>query len=48
MTMIATFEEAPSGTEVILVFENLPPGLRADDNAAGSRLSLEQLARRFE
>jgi hypothetical protein len=27
---------------------NLPPGLRAKDNEAGSRLSLEQLARRFE
>jgi hypothetical protein len=32
----------------MLVFENLPPGLRAEDNEAGSRLSLEQLARRFE
>jgi hypothetical protein len=28
--------------------ENLPPGLRPQDNEAGSRLSLEQLARRFE
>ncbi len=25
-----------------------PPGLRAEDNDAGARLSLEQLARRFE
>jgi hypothetical protein len=48
MTMIATFEEVLSGTEVTLVCENLPPGLRAEDNAAGSRISLEQLARRFE
>ena len=48
MTMIATFEEVSGGTEVTLVFENLPPGLRAEDNEAGSRLSLEQLARRFE
>src|SRR6266567_6120156 len=45
MTMTATFEEVSGGTEVTLVFENLP---RAEDNAAGSRLSLEQLARRFE
>src|SRR5438128_3266460 len=48
MTMIATFEEVPGGTEVTLAFKNLPPGLRAEDNAAGARLSLEQLARRFE
>jgi uncharacterized protein YndB with AHSA1/START domain len=48
MTMIATFEEAPGGTEVTLVFKNLPPGLRAEDNEAGSRLSLAQLAQRFE
>lgn len=31
-----------------LVCNNLPPGLRAADNEAGSRLSLEQLASRFE
>jgi uncharacterized protein YndB with AHSA1/START domain len=48
MTMTATFEEVPGGTEVTLVFKNLPPGLRAVDNEVGSRLSLEQLARRFE
>ena len=48
MTMTATFEEVSGGTEVTLVFKNLPPALRAEDNAAGSRLSLEQLARRFE
>jgi uncharacterized protein YndB with AHSA1/START domain len=48
MTMIATFEEVSGGTEVTLVFENLPSGLRAEDNEAGPRLSLEQLARSFE
>jgi uncharacterized protein YndB with AHSA1/START domain len=48
MTMTATFNEVSAGTEVTLLFENLPPGLRAEDNEAGSRLSLEQLARRFE
>jgi uncharacterized protein YndB with AHSA1/START domain len=48
MTMTATFKQVSGGTEVTLVFENLPPGLRAEDNEAGSRLSLEQLARRFE
>jgi uncharacterized protein YndB with AHSA1/START domain len=48
MTLIATFEEVSGETELTLVFKNLPPGLRAADNEAGSRLSLEQLARRFE
>jgi uncharacterized protein YndB with AHSA1/START domain len=48
MTLTATFEEVSGGTEVTLVFKNLPPGLRAEDNEAGSRLSLEQLARRLE
>lgn len=48
MTLTVTFEEVPGGTEVVLAFENLPAGLRAQDNEAGSRLSLEQLARRFE
>jgi len=48
MTMKVTFEEVSGGTEVTLTFENLPPGLRAEDNEAGARLSLAQLARRFE
>jgi hypothetical protein len=29
MTLTAAFEEVPGGTEVTLVFKNLPPGLRA-------------------
>jgi uncharacterized protein YndB with AHSA1/START domain len=48
MTIVVTFEEVPGGTEVTFLCKNLPPGLRAEDNEAGSRLSLEQLARRFE
>jgi uncharacterized protein YndB with AHSA1/START domain len=48
MTIEVTLEEVPDGTEVTLLCKNLPPGLRAEDNEAGSRLSLEQLARRFE
>ena len=48
MTMTATFDEVAGGTEVTLLFENLPPGLRPQDNDEGARLSLEQLARRFE
>ena len=48
MTLIATFEEVSGGTEVALLCKNLPAGLRAEDNETGSRLSLDQLARRFE
>jgi len=47
MIMTVTFEPAAGGTEVSLRFENLPPGLRPEDNDEGARLSLEQLARRF-
>jgi uncharacterized protein YndB with AHSA1/START domain len=47
MTLIVTFDEVPGGTEVTMLFKNLPPGLRPEDNDAGARLSLEQLARRF-
>jgi uncharacterized protein YndB with AHSA1/START domain len=48
MTLTATFDEVPGGTHVSLLFTNLPPGLRPEDNDAGARSSLEQLARRFE
>ena len=48
MTLAATFEAVPGGTNVSLLCENLPPGLRPEDNEEGSRQSLEQLARRFE
>ena len=48
MTMMATFEPVPGGTEVTLLCKDLPPGLRPEDNEEGSRQSLEQLARRFE
>ena len=48
MTIVVTFEKVSGGTAVTFLCENLPPGLRAEDNKAGARLSLEQLARRFE
>ena len=48
MTLTVTFEDRAGETEVTLVFERLPPGLRAEDNEAGARLSLEHLARRFQ
>jgi uncharacterized protein YndB with AHSA1/START domain len=48
MTITATFAEVAGGTKVTMAFENLPPGVRAEDNDAGARLSLDQLARRFQ
>ena len=48
MTLTTTFDEVPGGTEVTMTFENLPPGLRPEDNSAGAQMSLEQLARYLE
>lgn len=47
MTMTVTLIPSDEGTRVALDFENLPPGLRPEDNDEGARLSLEQLAARF-
>ena len=47
MTMTWTFDPVPGGTQVSVLSENLPPGLRAQDNDEGARLSLGQLARHF-
>lgn len=48
MTMIVTFEKRDGGTEVTILFENIPPGIRPEDNDAGTRSSLEKLARYVE
>lgn len=48
MTMTVTLEPVEGGTEVTLAFADLPPGLKSEDNDEGARLSLEQLARRFQ
>jgi hypothetical protein len=48
MTMVVTFEERGGDTEVTILFENLPPGVRPEDNKAGTRSSLEKLARYLE
>jgi uncharacterized protein YndB with AHSA1/START domain len=45
MTITVTFEPMGDATTVTFHCANLPPGLRPDDNEAGTRLSLEQLAR---
>jgi uncharacterized protein YndB with AHSA1/START domain len=48
VTLTITTAAAGNGTEVVMLFENLPPGLKPEDNDAGARLSLGQLARLFE
>jgi uncharacterized protein YndB with AHSA1/START domain len=48
MSMEVTFEERGEGTEVTILFENIPPGIRPEDNDAGTRSSLEKLARYVE
>ncbi|CAA9536027.1 MAG: hypothetical protein AVDCRST_MAG73-1402, partial [uncultured Thermomicrobiales bacterium] len=48
MSMVVTFEERAGGTEVTIVFERIPAGIRPEDNDAGTRSSLEKLARFIE
>jgi uncharacterized protein YndB with AHSA1/START domain len=48
MTMTVSLEERDGGTEVTLAFDNLPPGVRPEDNDAGTRSSLEKLTRYVE
>jgi uncharacterized protein YndB with AHSA1/START domain len=48
MTMTVTFQERGGGTEVTMLFEHIPPGIRPEDNDAGTRSSLEKLARYVE
>lgn len=48
MMMEATFEPKDSGTQVTLVFNNIPKGIRPEDNEAGTKSSLEKLAKFVE
>jgi len=48
MTIEITFEPVAGGTEVTFACTDLPRGLHPEVNEAGARLSLAQLARRFE
>jgi uncharacterized protein YndB with AHSA1/START domain len=48
MTMVVTLEDKAGQTEVTIAFENIPPGIRPEDNEAGTRSSLEKLARYVE
>ncbi len=48
MTLTVAIEPVPDGSNVTLLFENLPPGLRPEDNDLGARQSLDQLAHHLE
>lgn len=48
MIMAVTLEEAERGTRVSITFTDLPPGIRPADNEAGTRETLEKLARYVE
>jgi uncharacterized protein YndB with AHSA1/START domain len=45
LIMTVTLAEREGGTEVTMRFDNLPPGVRPEDNDAGTRSSLAKLAR---
>jgi hypothetical protein len=42
--MTVLLAEVDGGTEVTLLYENVPKGIRPEDNEAGSRQSLQKLA----
>jgi uncharacterized protein YndB with AHSA1/START domain len=48
MTLIVVIDAQAEGCAVTMTFTELPPGLRPEDNDAGARLSLAQLAAYLE
>jgi uncharacterized protein YndB with AHSA1/START domain len=48
MIMVVTLEAEEGGTTVSILFKDIPPGIRPQDNEAGTRLTLEKLARYVE
>ena len=48
MTMETILKAIPGGTKVIMLFSNIPPGIRPEDNEEGTKQSLEKLARYTE
>jgi uncharacterized protein YndB with AHSA1/START domain len=48
MIMEVSFEEITGGTTVTILFKNIPPGIRPEDNEAGTNSSLAKLARHVE
>jgi uncharacterized protein YndB with AHSA1/START domain len=48
MIMVVTFDAADGGTTVSILFEDIPSGIRPEDNELGTQLTLEKLARYVE
>jgi len=48
MTMEVTLEAGAGGTTVSILFKDIPPGIRPEDNEEGTRSTLEKLARYVE
>ena len=48
MIMEVTLEAEDGGTEVTILFKNIPSSIRPEDNEIGTRLSLEKLAHYVE
>jgi uncharacterized protein YndB with AHSA1/START domain len=48
MIMVVTFEAEDGGTTVTILFKDIPSGIRPQDNEAGTRSTLEKLARYVE
>jgi uncharacterized protein YndB with AHSA1/START domain len=48
MIMEVIFEAKDIGTRVTIMFRNIPSGIRPEDNKAGTRSTLEKLARYVE
>jgi uncharacterized protein YndB with AHSA1/START domain len=44
MRVTTTLTDADRGTEVVVEHEGIPPGVSAEDNEIGTRMSLEKLA----
>jgi uncharacterized protein YndB with AHSA1/START domain len=48
MTITTTLTDAPGGTDVLVAYEGLPPGVSPADNEAGTQMALAKLARLVE
>ena len=48
MIMEITLKPVDTGTEVTFLFKNIPPGIRPEDNEAGTISTLEKLTRYIE
>lgn len=48
MIMVVTFEAEDGGTAVSILFKDIPPGIRPEDNESGTQSTLEKLARYVE